>query len=128
MMALLNFMTAIYWGQLSGCKFIRGSIAGYSCSNRSAYGAVCAFAVFLFLTQLTFTVALNWWRSEFVIETGSYDDLPQASGHSVNFSYAAPPMPSPLHMPPQQMQQQPMQQQMHPPQNYVHPTGPSADL
>ena len=90
MMALLNFMTAIYWGQLSGCKFIRGSIAGYSCSNRSAYGAVCAFAVFLFLTQLTFTVALNWWRSEFVIETGSYDDLPQASGHSVNFSYAAP--------------------------------------
>jgi hypothetical protein len=93
-MAILNLMTAIYWGQLSGCKLIHGQLAGYTCKNRSAYGAVCAFAVFLFLFQLAFTVALSWWRDEFIVETASYEDLPPASSHSVNFTYAAPPMQS----------------------------------
>lgn len=93
MMVVLNLMTAIYWGQLSGCKIIRGQLAGYTCNNHAAYGAVCAFAVFLFLTQLAFTVALSWWRDEFIVEAASYDELPPASSHSVNFTYAAPPMP-----------------------------------
>jgi hypothetical protein len=108
MMTIINLMTAIFWGQLSNCKFIHGQLAGYTCTNHSAYGAVCAFAVFLFLTQLAFTVALSWWRSEFIMDTGSYDDLPQGSGHASTFTYAAPPMPTA--------------------QQYVLPQATSADL
>ncbi len=114
MMTLLNLMTAIYWGQLSGCKFVHQQLAGYTCSNHSAYGAVCAFAVFLFLTQLGFTSALALWRAEFIVEPGVYDDLPQSSGHShTAFTYAAPSVPMPT-----------------PNQQYVpvHPTAVSADL
>ncbi len=117
MMTLLNLMTAIYWGQLSGCKFVKQQLAGYTCTNHSAYGAVCAFAVFLFLTQLGFTTALALWRSEFIVEPGVYDDVPQNSNHSGpvgGFTYAAPPM------------------QMSHPSNQVyipvHPTSASADL
>jgi hypothetical protein len=39
-------------------------------------------------------VALSWWRNEFIMDAGSYDDLPQGSGHASTFTYAAPPMPS----------------------------------
>jgi len=115
MMIMLNLMTAIYWGQLSGCKFIHQQLAGYTCSNHSAYGAVSAFAVFLFLTQLAFTAALSFWRAEFIVEPGVYDDLPQGSGHSTGagFTYAAPPV-----------------QMSNPNQQYVpvHPSAVSADL
>mmetsp|Transcript_29821 Transcript_29821/g.49863 ORF Transcript_29821/g.49863 Transcript_29821/m.49863 type:complete len:178 (+) Transcript_29821:63-596(+) len=83
MMTLLNFMTAVFWGQLSGCKIIRNeSIAGYSCTNPDAYGAVCAFAVFLFLTQLGFTAALVLWRDEFIAESGDYDEVSGSNGYS----------------------------------------------
>ena len=114
MMSVLNLMTAIYWGQLSGCKIIHGQLAGYTCTNHSAYGAVYAFAIFLFLTQLTFSVALNWWHGEFIIDAGSYDDLPQSSSAHSQFTYAAPPLPTP----PQQQQQQ----------QYSLPSATSADL
>ncbi|KAJ1397352.1 hypothetical protein B484DRAFT_368781 [Ochromonadaceae sp. CCMP2298] len=75
-MAVLNFMTAIFWGQLSGCIIMsRGqSLAGYSCTNPTAYGAVCAFAVLLFLTQTVFTAALFMWRSDFITEPAGHDE------------------------------------------------------
>ena len=71
-------MTAIFWGQLSKCKTITISIAQYTCTNPTAYGAVCAFAVFIFLTQLTFTSFTILWRGELINETGLYDEM----GHS----------------------------------------------
>ena len=74
----LNLMTAIFWGQLSKCKAIALSIAQYTCTNTTAYGAVCAFAVFIFLTQLTFTSSTILWRGELINETGLYDEM----GHS----------------------------------------------
>lgn len=65
---LLNLMTAIYWGQLSHCKPVKESLAGYSCANTSAYGAVAAFATLLFLVQLAFTVLLILWRDDFIVD------------------------------------------------------------
>ena len=86
MMTILNFMTAVFWGQLSGCKIMRHeSIAGYSCSNPDAYGAVCAFAVFLFLTQLCITVVLVLWKDEFIADSDAYSEVATTAG-----VYAAP--------------------------------------
>jgi hypothetical protein len=82
MMASLNFMTAVYWGQLSKCTSLGVSLGGYSCTNTAAYGAVCAFAVMLFLCQLGFTTAVVLWRSELISEVGLYDDI-STSGHDV---------------------------------------------
>ena len=83
MIALLNLMTAIYWGQLSGCKGIGGTLAGYSCNNTDAYGAVSAFASLLFIVDVAFTAALVVWRDDFIEDSsassssrGSYSDLP----------------------------------------------------
>ncbi len=87
MMTLLNFSTAIYWGQLSHCQPLGGiPIAQYSCSQKSAYGAVSAFAVLLFLTQLVFTSAVILWRAELIHEHGTgYDEVNSAG--SVHHPY-----------------------------------------
>lgn len=79
MMTLLNLMTAIYWGQLSHCMVLQTNLAGYSCSNTSAYGAVCFFAVCLFLLQAGFTGAVYKFRGELISETGLYDDISSES-------------------------------------------------
>mmetsp|Transcript_22801 Transcript_22801/g.22024 ORF Transcript_22801/g.22024 Transcript_22801/m.22024 type:complete len:195 (+) Transcript_22801:135-719(+) len=81
-MSALNFMTAIYWGQLSKCTM--GIVAkGYSCTNPSAYGAVCAFAVFIFLLQSAICIALIVWRDELIGNESSdnYDDVTSNSFH-----------------------------------------------
>ena len=80
-MTLLNFMTAVYWGQLSKCQSLGVTLGGYSCTNTAAYGAVCAFAVMLFLLQLGFTVAVVLWRGELISEVGLYDDISAVSTH-----------------------------------------------
>jgi hypothetical protein len=82
MMAVLNLMTGVFWGQLSGCKVSHADLAGYTCTNTTAYGAVSAFAVLLFLAQVAFTAALFMWRADFISEPGGYDELPRASGYS----------------------------------------------
>ena len=83
-------------------------MAGYTCTDPDAYGAVCAFAVLIFLVQVGFTVTLYTWKSDFIVEPGLYDDIPQNSSHTASgFTYAAPPMNPP---------------------HYVHPTATSADL
>jgi hypothetical protein len=74
-MSMLNFMTAIYWGQLSKCT-VTLPFQGYSCSNRAAYGAVSAFSVLIFLTQVAICGAIIFWRNELIVdETGPYDEL-----------------------------------------------------
>ena len=93
----LNLMTAIYWGQLSKCKAISVSIAQYTCTHPTAYGAVCAFAVFIFLTQLTFTSSTVLWRGELINESGLYDEMGHSSRGASEYeqfksgSFSAPP-------------------------------------
>ncbi len=84
-MTVLNFMTAIFWGQLSHCRPIIGVLAGYSCTNRSAYAAVSTFAVFLFLFQLAFSTALVLWKGEILNDNNGYDEI---STHSTHNPYA----------------------------------------
>lgn len=79
MMTALNFMTAIFWGQLSKCEVVSTSIAHYTCIHRTAYGAVATFSVLLFLVQLAFTTGVVIWRGEIINETGLYDDISSAS-------------------------------------------------
>lgn len=94
MMTFLNFMTAIFWGQLSRCETLSYSIAQYSCSSKSAYAAVCAFSVLLFLLQLGFTAGVIVWRGELVQESGGYDEIagsnPYDASHSGSFPASAP--------------------------------------
>ena len=90
-MSILNLLTAIYWGQLSKCTSFDQNLSQYSCTLPDAYGAVCAFAVLLFLTQLVFTYMLYIWRGSLiddvdVVYNDSYSSLPQtASGSSSNY-------------------------------------------
>lgn len=70
-------MTAIYWGQLSNCEPIDRDIEQYSCTQRTAYGVVSAFAAMLFVSQLLFLGALILWKGEVVEELGIYDELPR---------------------------------------------------
>jgi hypothetical protein len=76
-MTVLNLTTAIYWGQLSKCTSFNQSLDQYSCTQPDAYGAVCAFAVLIFLTQLAFSVLTYLWRESLIDESNvSYNALP----------------------------------------------------
>mmetsp|Transcript_28505 Transcript_28505/g.39252 ORF Transcript_28505/g.39252 Transcript_28505/m.39252 type:complete len:190 (+) Transcript_28505:2-571(+) len=86
-MTVLNLMTAVFWGQLSKCEAVSWYIAQYSCNHKTAYGAVCTFAVLLFLVQLIFTAALTFWRGEIINETGLYDDISSSSSHPASQPY-----------------------------------------
>ena len=93
MITLLNFMTSVYWGQLSKCQVVTASVPQYSCSNPDAYGAVCAFSVMMFLVNMGFTSVLIMWRGELISDVGmydSYDNLPTSSGHGMPNAYDTP--------------------------------------
>jgi hypothetical protein len=81
-MTVLNLMTAVFWGQLSKCEAVHYNIAQYSCSHTTAYGAVSAFAVLLFLIQAALTAAFVLWRGEIINEAGLYDDISSPSPQS----------------------------------------------
>lgn len=90
-MSILNLLTAIYWGQLSKCTSFDQDLKQYACSlsQPDAYGAVCAFAVLLFLTQIVFTYMLYIWRGALiddvdVIYNDSYSSLPQTGAPTSN--------------------------------------------
>jgi hypothetical protein len=85
MMSAMNFMSSIFWGQLSGCKVLLEEVPGYTCNGTSTYTAISVFSVFLFLSQIAFTGAVSMWRSEFIIEEEerSYEGIEQ-SRHSTN--------------------------------------------
>jgi hypothetical protein len=68
MLLVLNLMTTIYWGQLSRCIPIVDNIAQYSCTNRTAYGAVSAFSALLFIFQSIITAALIYFHGSLVEE------------------------------------------------------------
>lgn len=80
-------MTAIFWAQLSHCKHISSSLAGYSCDNTTAYGAVSAFAVLLLLSQSVFTASLILWRDEFILEANAYEGISTGPQDPVVGSY-----------------------------------------
>ncbi len=90
-MTFLNLTTGIFWGELSNCDRTLKA-AQYSCENTVAYGAVSAFAVLLFLTQLAFTIGLVVFRGEFIDEAGLYDVVSTSNAHqnSGGFTYTAP--------------------------------------
>ena len=78
----LSLMTAIYWGQLSGCESsFDGKIDHYSCDNKSGMRSVCAFACLNFLVQGPMAVLLTLKRNELSSDdvyaggNGNYDDL-----------------------------------------------------
>lgn len=78
-MTALNFMTAVFWGQLSRCT-TGIVITGYSCTNPTAYGAISAFSVLIFLLQMAIFVALVMWRNELISDDSSqYEDTPSGS-------------------------------------------------
>jgi hypothetical protein len=108
MITILSFMTAVFWGQLSNCDRLVG-ITQYTCTNKVAYGAVCAFAVILFLLQGAFSAAVIVWRGDLINETGLYDDISSSpSSHIISVS-------------PYEFQSS------GPPRNFANPP-PSADL
>ena len=82
MMTVLSLMTAIYWGQLSKCKYFKSEYSKYSCSQPDAYGAVCAFAVFLFIIQLAISLGVTVWRGDLISESAAYDQVPSSVPHS----------------------------------------------
>ena len=65
-LTFLSLMTAIYWGQLSGCAPEFDHVVDeYSCVNVSAYKAVCAFAVLIFIAEGAFCAILISYKHDF---------------------------------------------------------------
>lgn len=87
--ALSNFMTAIYWGQLSECEKAEIAIEQFVCENKPAYGAVSAFATLLFLLQ-SGTCALLWLWKDSLLQYSQgpmeYDDLSASPSSSASTS------------------------------------------
>mmetsp|Transcript_25546 Transcript_25546/g.43082 ORF Transcript_25546/g.43082 Transcript_25546/m.43082 type:complete len:224 (-) Transcript_25546:72-743(-) len=80
MMAMLDLMTAIYWGNLSHCTKITDEVLEqYSCQNRTTYQAVCVFASILCILKTVFVVALVKWHQLLIDETGVYGNISQDS-------------------------------------------------
>jgi hypothetical protein len=80
MMAVLDLMTAVYWGQLSHCeKLPNEAIDQYSCHNRTTYKAVSVFASILFIIKTLFLGAVAYWQQDLVDETCVYADVLQDS-------------------------------------------------
>jgi hypothetical protein len=50
--ALLSLVTAVYWGELTKCTVTTETINEYSCENKPAMRAICAFAAILFVLQV----------------------------------------------------------------------------
>jgi hypothetical protein len=68
MMALLNFTTGIYWGQLSRCRELSRVLAHYSCNSPRLYGFVALFSMLIFATQFVVFLLLYVWRDSFALE------------------------------------------------------------
>ena len=85
MLAILDLMTAVYWGQLSHCtRMPYEAIDQYSCHNRTTYGAVSVFATILLMIKSVFLGALVYWHDDLIDETDtgagrSYDQVLQRS-------------------------------------------------
>jgi len=91
MMAVLNLMAAIFWGQLSGCAAVAEEIPGYTCNGTGTYTAVSFFSVLLFIAQVGLTGAVAMWRAEVIKNEDDerrYDGVSQ-SDHGQRMSTVA---------------------------------------
>lgn len=82
--SLLSLQTAIFWGQLSNCQKLpvgAPHVEHYSCENKAAMSAVCAFAALLFLLQLVLTIGLFTWRDELAHDMLMYSQVAQSAGY-----------------------------------------------
>uniref|UniRef100_A0A7S2S6Q8 MARVEL domain-containing protein n=1 Tax=Rhizochromulina marina TaxID=1034831 RepID=A0A7S2S6Q8_9STRA len=79
--AWLSLQTAIFWGQLADCDRHAHHLSQYSCSNVSAYKAVCAFAALLFILQGGLFAVLAVWKDDFSPSPAEhrYSDLMRGS-------------------------------------------------
>ena len=68
MLSALNFMDAVYWGQLSHCAHFDLVIGQYTCTHPFVYGTISFFSTFLFVSYLAFVIGTYTWRSELVSE------------------------------------------------------------
>ena len=95
MITILSLMTAIFWGQLSNCELLRegDEVGQYSCSNTTAYGAVCFFSSVMFVVQVATTYGLVIWRDELsaLEEPLRYNKLPTAQSEGLPYDESVRP-------------------------------------
>jgi len=108
MMTIMGLMTAIYWGQLSGCTQILNSIdissdviSQYACNHKGGYRAICIFSTLLFLLSGGFTGLLAVCKDELFEGniTARYDTIggvipPPSNGVGGDSSFDRPAAPS----------------------------------
>ena len=86
-LSVLNFTNGVYWGQLSHCDRSVGGSTQYSCTNPTAYGAVSAFSVLLFVSQAIMACFLVAWRGALLHSTDHDDDAMPLHGRFGSGSY-----------------------------------------
>lgn len=77
-------MTAVYWGQLVNCESPPFKIHSFQCGNKSAYRALCCFAVFLFLLQLSLLALLIYYKDQLIVERATLNDYSRLSVEEVD--------------------------------------------
>ena len=95
MLSAVNFMDAIYWGQLSHCAHYDLVIGQYNCSHPYMYATISLFSTFLFFSELVFACGTYLWRGELISEDGFYESVSQnhafeAQSRSSPFSQSPP--------------------------------------
>ncbi|CAB1105026.1 unnamed protein product [Ectocarpus sp. CCAP 1310/34] len=75
MMCFLSLMTAVYWGQMSGCEDDTDDVDGYSCYNSFGMAAVAWFASFLLISEAVTLAALILWKEDIFFVDGGYDNF-----------------------------------------------------
>ncbi|CAM9790647.1 unnamed protein product, partial [Ascophyllum nodosum] len=75
MMCFLSLMTAIYWGEMSGCEDTDDDVTGYSCISASGMAAVSWFASLLLVAQAAMLVVLILWKDDIFFVEGGYDNF-----------------------------------------------------
>eukprot|EP00904_Undaria_pinnatifida_P008411 jgi/Undpi1/46/HiC_scaffold_1.g00046.m1 len=88
MMCFLSLMTAIYWGEMSGCDSDTDDVTGYSCYSASGMAAVSWFASFLLIAQACMLAALVLWKEDLLFGDNGYDNF-DASGDGTAYNSAA---------------------------------------
>ncbi|CAM9945766.1 unnamed protein product [Pylaiella littoralis] len=90
MMCFLSLMTAVYWGEMSGCEDDTDDVDGYSCYSAWAMVAVAWFASCLLITEGLTLAALILWKEDIFFVDGGYDnfDAQEDRGAYTSSAYA----------------------------------------
>eukprot|EP00903_Cladosiphon_okamuranus_P014820 g13725.t1 len=75
MMCFLSLMTAVYWGEMSGCESDTDDVDGYSCYSAWGMAAVAWFASFLLIAEGLTLAALISWKEDIFFVDGGYDNF-----------------------------------------------------